>query len=331
VKPATIYDVAKRAGVSHQTVTRFLRGAEGVRAETGRRVEEALRELDYRPNAAARLLRSRQTNRIGVLTDRIVPNGPVRIINAASETAHERGYVLDVVVTDGTSSGSVASSLAALIDHQVAGILAAANTEVVVEEIRRQDIRVPLVLSQDLNIRQHRSSTGEVAGRMAAQHLIELGHRRVGFLAGPDVWLASQDRARGFAAAFDEIGGEIAWLRNGDWTPTSGHDTWDALTASERAVSAVGVANDAMAIGLMAAAWESGRRLPEELSVIGMDDVPEARYLRPSLSTVALDFAQEGRELMRLLLDRIEGVERSEDAIAVEPHVVARLSTSRID
>jgi DNA-binding LacI/PurR family transcriptional regulator len=331
VKPATIYDVAKRAGVSHQTVTRFLRGAEGVRAETGSRVEEALRELDYRPNAAARLLRSRQTNRIGVLTDRIVPNGPVRIINAASETAHERGYVLDVVVTDGTSSGSVASSLAALIDHQVAGILAAANTEVVVEEIRRQDIRVPLVLSQDLNIRQHRSSTGEVAGHMAAQHLIELGHRRVGFLAGPDVWMASQDRARGFAAAFAEIGGEIAWLRNGDWTPASGHDTWDALTPSERAVSAVGVANDAMAIGLMAAAWESGRRLPEELSVIGMDDVPEARYLRPSLSTVALDFAQEGHELMRLLLDRIEGVERSEDAIAVEPHVVARLSTSRID
>lgn len=329
MKPATIYDVAKRAGVSHQTVTRFLRGAEGVRAETGRRVEEALRELDYRPNAAARLLRSRQTNRIGVLTDRIVPNGPVSIINAASETAHERGYVLDVVVTDGTSSGSVASSLAVLIDHQVAGILAAANTEVVVEEIRRQELRVPLVLSQDLNIRPHRLPTGQVAGRVAAQHLIDLGHRRVGFLAGPEVWMASQDRARGFTAAFADVGGEIVWQRYGDWTPTSGHDAWEALSPLERTVTAVGVANDAMAIGLMAAASESGRRLPEDLSVIGMDDVPEARYLRPSLSTVSLDFVQEGHELMRLLLDRIEGIERSADAAAVEPRLVSRLSTSR--
>ncbi|MEV7631877.1 LacI family DNA-binding transcriptional regulator [Microbacterium sp. NPDC089318] len=327
MKPATIYDVARLAGVSHQTVTRFLRGSDAVKAETGKRVEAALRELDYRPNAAARLLRSRQTNRIGVLADRIDANGPVRILNALSTTAHERGYVLDFVVADGTSSGSVSASLATLADHQVAGILATANTEVVLEEIRHQDLRVPLVLGAAVAAETGRRS-GEIAGALSAEHLLALGHRRVGFVAGPEVWLASQDRARGFRERVEAGGGEVVWQRHGDWTPASGFDAWSTLAREERRVTAVAAANDAMAFGVLAAASDDGLAVPEDLSLIGIDDVAEARFLRPSLTTVALDFEDEGRTLMETLIAKIEGGGEVPVPTSTQPRLVVRGSTA---
>ncbi|MGH8956625.1 MAG: LacI family DNA-binding transcriptional regulator [Microbacterium sp.] len=329
MKPATIYDVARRAGVSHQTVTRFLRGSSAVREETGKRVEQALRELDYRPNSAARMLRSQQTNRIGVLADRIDANGPVRILNSLSSTAHEHGYVLDFAVTDGTSPGSVSSSLAMLVDHQVAGILATANTDVVLDEISTQDLRVPLVLGTAVAAETGRRS-GEFAGALAADHLLELGHRRVGFVAGPEIWLASQDRSRGFRERILAGGGEVVWQRYGDWTPGSGFDAWRSLDTSERDVTGICAANDSMAFGVIAAATDAGVVVPDDLSVIGIDDVAEARYLRPSLTTVTLDFEGEGRSLMEALIARIEGGEEAQASAWSVPALVRRDSTAPV-
>lgn len=328
MNPATIYDVAKRAGVSHQTVTRFLRGFEGIRPETRQRVETALKELDYRPNSAARLLRSRQTNRVGVLADRIDQNGPSRILNAISELAHARGYVLDIVIADSTSSGSVASSLAVLTDHQVAGILATAHTEVVLEEINRQALRAPLVVSRELEMHTPGPSPNEVAGAVAADHLLDLGHRRVGYVAGPELWFAAQGRAGGFTRRVVERGGEVVWLRYGDWTPSSGFQIWSDLTDAERKVTAVGFGNDSMAIGLIAAATDMGYRIPHDLSVVGTDDLAEARYLRPSLTTVGMDFEQEGRFLMETLIARIEEVADIETRLPGEPQIIVRNSTA---
>ncbi|MEV7608603.1 LacI family DNA-binding transcriptional regulator [Microbacterium sp. NPDC089320] len=329
MKPATIYDVARVAGVSHQTVTRYLRGSNAVRPETGERVAAAVEQLDYRPNAAARLLRSRHSNRIGLLADRIDANGPGSILAAASAFAHARGYVLDVVVTDGTSPGSVVSSLQVLTEHQVAGIVALANTEVVVAEIRRQQIGVPLVVASELGAQGDSPSTSELAGIVAAEHLLELGHRRVGYLAGPEMWLASQGRAGGFSREFVRGGGEVAWMLHGDWTPESGYDLWSGLDAEQKGITAVAAASDSMAIGLIAAATDEGVDVPSELSVIGTDDLPEVKYVRPSLSTVAMDFEQEGRVLMDALLTSIEGVVGVPIAAPTAPYVIARDSTAR--
>jgi len=329
VKPSTIYDVARHAGVSHQTVTRFLRGFEGIRPETRRRVEAALIALDYRPNSAARLLRSQRTNRIGVLVDRIDQSGPARILTGASRLAHERGYVLDVVVADGTSAGSVATSLATITEHQVAGILVTVQTKVVLEEMRRHATAAPLVISPQLGVEAVRPTVNELAGYCAADHLFDLGHRRIGYLAGPDLWLAAQGRTAGFTQRVVERGGQVAWIRHGDWSAASGHAAWSGLSDDERTVTAVGVANDSMAIGVISAAAELGVRVPEELSVVGTDDLPEARYVLPSLSTVAMDFEGEGRFLIEELIARIEGT-ANELVAPTPPHLIARTSTSRV-
>lgn len=326
MKAPTIYDVARRAGVSHQTVTRYLQGYAGMRPETRDRVEAALKELDYRPNTAARLLRSRKTNRIGVLADRIGERGPSRVLAGAGAVAQGRGYVLDIVTTDGSSAGSVASSLATLIGHQVAGILATAHTQVVLDELERQATTTPLLVSPRAEDPEGRPATNELAGRCMAEHLLGLGHRRVGYVSGPDLWLAARGRTSGFAQRIREGGGEVVWVREGDWSPASGHAAWQGLDDTERKVTAVGVADDSMAIGLLAAMLDGGVDVPGSVSVIGTDDLPEARYVRPSLSTVVLDFEDEGRFLIERLLEQIE----PSALIAAEPQpprLIARAST----
>ncbi|MEW9548457.1 LacI family DNA-binding transcriptional regulator [Nonomuraea sp. NPDC050783] len=330
MKAPTIYDVARHAGVSHQTVTRFLKGFQGIRPETRKRVEEALIALDYRPNSAARLLRSQRTNRIGVLADRIDQSGPARILTGAGERAHELGYVLDVVVADGTSAGSVATSLATITEHQVAGILATAQTEIVLEELRRQATAAPLIISPQPDAGTDEPGVNELAGRCAADHLIDLGHRVIGYLAGPDMWLAARGRMSGFTQRVAERGGRVAWVRHGDWSAASGYAAYGSLSEDERAVTAIGVANDSMAIGVVCAAVESGVRVPEQLSVIGTDDLPEARYVLPSLSTVAMDFEGEGRFLIEELIAKIEGAQAQEQALPALPHLIARASTSQL-
>lgn len=328
MKPATIYDVARLAGVSHQTVTRYLQGFEGIRPETRERVAAALAELDYQPNAAARLLRSRRNNRIGVLADLIDKSGPSRILTGATDLARQRGYVLDIVSADGLSAESVRASLAVLTEHQVAGILATAQTNVVLDALRRHAPNVPMVIDVQSELGTEIPSTGESAGRCAAEHLFELGHRRVGYLAGPEGSLAAQDRSAGFAHRLDELGGHVVWQRAGDWSAESGHAAWTGLSAAERQVTAVAAANDSMAIGLISAAHEDGLTVPADLSVVGTDDIPEARYLLPSLTTVVMDFEGEGRVILAALLARIEDKPVEGLVRMTPPHVVVRGSTA---
>lgn len=331
MKPATIYDVARRAGVSHQTVTRYLRGFEGIRPETRERVAAALSELEYRPNAAARMLRSRRSNRIGVIADEFDTNGPARILAAASKAARAHGYVLDVVVTDGQSEGSVSSALETVTDHQVAGIFATAQTEMVLDELGRLAMSLPLVIGPQSLAEAGVENVNEIAGECAADHLLELGHRRIGYVAGPAKWLAAQSRANGFRRRVLERGGELVWVRHGDWSASSGFEAWSRLTESERSVTAVGVGNDSMAIGAMAAALQQGITTPTNLSVVGTDDIPEAGYLNPGLSTVALDFAGEGRWAIEALIAQIEGREVAEASGRVNlPRVVVRASTAAL-
>ncbi|NUP47749.1 MAG: LacI family DNA-binding transcriptional regulator [Catenulispora sp.] len=328
MKPPTIYDVARLAGVSHQTVTRYLHGFEGIRPKTRERVAAALAELGYQPNAAARLLRTRRNNRIGVLADLINQSGPARILNGATELARQHGYVLDIVTTDGFSAESVSESLAVLTEHQVAGILATAQTNVVLDALRRNAPNVPMVIDVQSELGSELPSTGEAAGRCAAEHLFDLGHRRVGYLSGPTGSLAAQDRLNGFKCRTDELGGEIVWQRAGDWSPESGYAAWSGLSTDEREVTAVAAANDSMAIGLISVARATGLRVPEDLSVVGTDDLPEARYLLPPLSTVVMDFEGEGRVILAALLAQIEDEPFSEPIRMTPPYVVARDSTA---
>lgn len=306
MRPATIYDVARLAGVSHQTVSRFLSGFEGIRPATRAKVEAALAELDYRPNSAARQLRTRRINRIAVIADRVDQTGPARIIAGATAAARERGYLLDVVLTNGIEVEAVESALALVNEHHVAGLLATAQTDQMVEYLQEHAPAAPMVVDARLLTEPGGPSMNEYAGSLAADHLMNLGHRRVGYVSGPRAWLAASGRMEGFIERVEERGGAVVWTREGDWSADSGAHAWHDLSASERRVTAIATGNDSEAIGLISAAIADGARVPEDLSVTGNDDIHESRYLLPPLSTVSVDFEGEGRVLIEQLFAQMD-------------------------
>lgn len=326
VKAATIYDVARLAGVSHQTVSRFLSGFEGIRPETRSRVEAALSELEYRPNSAARLLRTQRSNRIGVIADRVDQTGPARIIAGATAAARDHGYLLDVVLTNGIEVQAVQAALALVNEHRVAGLLATAQTDRMVEYLREHAPDAPMVVDARLTVEAGGPSMNEYAGMIAADHLIDLGHRRFGYVSGPRAWLAASGRMGGFARRVEERGGEVVWTREGDWSADSGAAAWHGLDDAERRVTAIASGNDSMAIGLISSAVGDGVRVPEDLSVSGNDDIHESRYLLPPLSTVSVDFEGEGRVLIEQLLAQIDP-DIEAPVRGRLPYVVARGST----
>ncbi|WP_210506015.1 LacI family DNA-binding transcriptional regulator [Naasia sp. SYSU D00057] len=330
MKAPTIYDVARRAGVSHQTVSRYLHGFAGIRPETRERVQSALDELEYRPNSAARLLRSRRVNRIGVLAHRLDHAGPSRIIAGATAAARRLGFVLDIAAVSGDDPEAVDEALAILLEHQVAGVIATAQTEAVIASLSSRALALPLLIDNRMVGAGDTVSVNERAGRLAARHLLGLGHRRVGYLSGPASWMASQDRRDGFAREIAEGGGEVTWIREGDWSAASGSAAWAGLGSGERSVSAIATANDSMAIGLISALEEAGRRVPDDMSVIGTDDMPEARYLLPSLSTVAIDFEGEGTFIVEALAGRIGGAATGAPPALALPELRARRSTAGV-
>ncbi|NQW87753.1 MULTISPECIES: LacI family DNA-binding transcriptional regulator [unclassified Frigoribacterium] len=328
MKDATIYDVAKRAGVSHQTVSRFLRGFEGIRPTTREKVEQALAELEYRPNSAARYLRLQRTNRIGLLADNMHQSGPARTIAGATEAARSLGYVTDIVSMDGGDERSVDDALDLMLGQQIAGIVVTAQTAVARSALERRAISVPVARDFGLMVEGTTESINEHAGRVAAEHLVGLGHRRVAYVAGPDQWLAARERADGFRQAVTGSGGAVTVTDVGDWSAAAGYDIGLRLAARTDDFTAIAVANDAMAMGLLAALAAEGVSVPHEVSVVGNDDTPEARFMVPSLSTVALDFGFEGAHVMTSLIAHIEG--RSPDTASrlPVPSLVARASTA---
>jgi DNA-binding LacI/PurR family transcriptional regulator len=291
-------------------------------------VEVALAELDYRRNSAARLLRTRRSNRIGVLADRVDQTGPARIIAGATRAAQRRGYLLDVVVTDGLDIDSIEAALDVVTEYQVAGILALAQTDLVIDRLQEHSPQT-LLLDSRLAVQPGGPSMNEYSGRLAADHLLDLGHRRLGYVSGPLAWVAARARQDGFRRRVAERGATVVWVREGDWTARSGSAAWRSLDRPERTVTAVATGNDSMAIGLMSAAAADGLAVPDDLSVIGNDDMDEAKYLLPALSTIAIDFEGEGRLLVETL---IAGVEQDDarPARPAAPRLAPRGSTRAV-
>jgi DNA-binding LacI/PurR family transcriptional regulator len=325
-KPATIYDVARQAGVSHQTVTRLLSGFEGIRPATRARVEEAIAALEYRPNQAARLLRTNRSNRIGALAHEMTKSGPSAVIQGASRRAHEAGYVLDIVIVDGYDDRSIHEALAVLERERVAGILVTAQTE----QMRQIFLSIPMNAPMQVGSHVDDDEAGQhglqrESGRLAARHLIELGHRRILVVAGARDWLSTQERLEGFEAVCQESGVETV-VEYGDWSPESGYRIARGLDL-DAGITAVFAQNDHMALGVIRALHERGCEAPRDLSVMGVDDIPEARFLTPPLTTIAIDFEAEGRFAIDWLVSRIESSTPPSRAQAPLPRLVVRDST----
>ena len=330
-RPPAMSDVGRLAGVSHQTVSRVINGSRQVRPQTRERVLRAMRELGYRPNSAARALATGRTRTVGVITFDTALYGPASTLFGIERAAHEAGYFITVVSLKALDRGSVLEAIARLRTQGVDGVLAIAPEQESADALLHAPLEVPLVAVEAgpergipvVCVDQQRGA------ELVTEHLLGLGHRTVHHIAGPLGWIESQLRAAGWRAALEAAGSPRPEPLIGDWTARAGYQLGLRL-ARDRSVTAIFASNDQMALGVLRAMHEAGRQIPGEVSVAGFDDIPEASYFTPPLTTVHQDFGEVGSRSLRVLLQAIDSVgagERPPEGSLVPPELVIRESS----
>jgi DNA-binding LacI/PurR family transcriptional regulator len=320
-------DVARLAGVSHQTVSRVLHESPSVRPDTRARVVAAMKTLDYRPNPAARALVTGRTRTLGVISFDTTLHGPASTLLGIERAAHDADYFIIIVSLRSFTRESVLGALERLRDRGVDGIVVIAPQDIAVEALRDLPSRPPVVVAEAgpdcLSVVEVNQFDG--AAR-ATRHLLELGHRTVWHVAGPPDWLEARRRVAGWESVLQAAGADVPPVLTGDWSARSGYELGRRLVDVPH-VTAIFVANDHMALGLLRTLYERGRRVPGELSVVGFDDIPEAAYFTPPLTTVRQDFDEIGRRSLDLLLHEIEHGTRPPARVTVEPELIVRQSS----
>jgi DNA-binding LacI/PurR family transcriptional regulator len=323
-------DVAARAGVSHQTVSRVINGHPSVAPLTRARVQQAIAELGYRPNLAARALVTGSTRTIGLVTIKINQYGPAQTMLGLEKAARAAGYSVSVSILDDATAEAMREAVDRFVAQSVDAIVALATYDDAAEAMNSIDAPVPLVAVQVGGPEDH-PAVGvdqESGARLATRHLLDLGHRTVHHVAGPVDSQEARGRTAGWRAELLAAGAPVPEIVRGDWTPSSGYAAGRTLAARIRAgedITAVFLANDQMALGLLAALHEEGLVVPDDLSVVGFDDLPEAPYFTPPLTTVRQDFAELGRRGVQLVLARLAG--ETPHADPVPAPLVVRAST----
>ena len=323
-------DVAALAGVSYQTVSRVINDQPGVRGSTRERVLAAMRELGYRPSSAARSLASGRSRTIGVVTIGSGLYGPATTLRGVEAAVRDAGYA---VTTESLSRFDRASALAAvdrMTGQGVEGIIAIDPEVDAAAALRSLPAGVPLmVLCGGLDaVAAGVQIDGTEGAQGAVRHLLDLGHPTVRHLAGPLRWEAARSRMEGWRAALEAAGAPVHEPQQGDWSARSGYAAGRVLAADPE-VSAVFAANDQMAIGLLLALHEAGRAVPGDVSVIGFDDIPEAAYLIPPLTTLRQDLEDEGRRAVAMLLSQVEHPIAEPIPVRMVPDLIVRSSTGR--
>jgi LacI family repressor for deo operon, udp, cdd, tsx, nupC, and nupG len=313
-KRVTIKDVAARAGVSRQTVSRVLND-EGVVADATRtRVSEAINELGYRPSAIARSLVSQRTFSLAVLTADFGDYTHARIIEGAEAEAREHGYLIFVSGADHGPYGEPLCCSPILSQHHAEGLF------IVYHGSDQDNYEIFEHIPRDLPI----VTVGYAPGHdsivtvgianyqgafQATQHLLKLGHSRIAHITGPMQMYASQERRRGYEAALQEAGAtpEDWWVATGDWSSSSGYRATLELLGRDCHFTALFVQNDRMAMGALQALREHQLRVPEDVAVVGFDNIPSTPYFDPPLTTIHQPSYDLGRTGARLLIDLING------------------------
>jgi len=294
-------DVAERAGVSAQTVSRVANGSPRVDPATRARVEKAMADLGYRMHRAARALRTGQTSTIGLVVSTLASVGNSRMLQAISEAAAARDYALAVVTV---GERGIREAFARLRSQGVDGaVVLNEATELARDAEPPADLHLVVVDSPPdgrFSIVQADHAGG---ARAATQHLLDLGHATVHHVAGPARAFAATERERGWRETLVTAGLSAPRPVRGDWTSASGH----RAAAGLEAATAVFVANDQMALGVLRALADAGRGVPSEVAVVGFDDIVDAAEFRPPLTTVRQDFDALGRRAVTALVAAIEG------------------------
>lgn len=323
-----MFDVAELAGVSHQTVSRVLNHHPNVSGRTRLRVLAAVQELGYRPNRAARALATGRADTVGVIAQGSTLYGPASTQAAFGQAAADAGFAVSVASLREFDAAAISRAVDNLLAQRVAGIAVLAPVTTPQSALASIPHHLPVVLI-DTGPDADRSvvSVDQVGGaRLATEHLLGLGHATVWHVGGPAGWFDSQGRVNGWRQALEDAGREVPPLLPADWTAASGYEA-GKVVARMVETTAVFAANDHLALGILRALGEHGRRVPQDVSLVGFDDVPESAYFQPPLTTVRQDFSALAHTALQVLLGQVQG-DPEPRRTTINPQLIVRASTA---
>jgi DNA-binding LacI/PurR family transcriptional regulator len=333
-RPAAVSmsDVARHAGVSLKTVSRVVNAEQHVSEAVRDAVQQAIVELGYRPNGAARALASKRTRRIGMIAASTSFSGPSAILDGVEKAVRRLSYSLAIVRTQPDEGYEIQHAIAQLIGQGVDGLILSEPVDTYDLGIHAPS-GIPLL---SIDYPDHRHSAEEIVvgpdevdgARQAVNHLLDLGHRTVHHIGGDQAWAAARQRARGWREALDAAGAPVPEPFFGDWTAASGYaQMLKMLDAGEP--TAVFVANDQMAVGAIHALERSGRTVPGQVSIVGFDDADESAFLHTPLTTIRADFLETARRGVQRLIQAIEGQDDQARHFTLPVELVIRESTAQ--
>ncbi|NLC14540.1 MAG: LacI family transcriptional regulator [Chloroflexi bacterium] len=336
---STIYDVAKKAGVSRQTVSRVLNNRQDVSAETRLRIQNIIEEIGYRPNAIAQSLGRQRSNVLGVVTAGLKYIGPSRTLSGITAKAEELGNGLLIKELASFNANNVKPILQWFQSHQVDGIIWAApeieNNRDWIDSIL-PEINIPIIfISMEKNKSVSIVTIDNFSGaKTATEHLLSLGLNNIGHLSGPLDWWEARQRKLGWEAALTEANIDLSshMCVEGNWSSRSGKSAFVELSDKYPEMEGLFVSNDQMALGAMSAALEKGIKIPDDLAIIGFDGIAESEFYCPALSTMNQNQNELGCIAVDVLIGEIEKKLLADEVfspkyIEIKPELIIRRSS----
>lgn len=335
----TIYDIAKIAGVSRQTVSRVLNNRPDVSPDTRKQILDIIHELNYQPSAVARSLSRQKTNLLGVVTAGLQFIGPSRTLSGITKKSQSLGYGLLIKELDSFTANHVQPLLDWFQAHQVDGILWAApeisDNRSWVDQLN-PELDIPIIfLTMDKRDNLCIVNIDNIEGaKMATQHLYDQGCENVGHISGPLDWWEACQRKKGWEFVHQNVGNKLSdrmWIE-GNWSSRSGKSAFLNLIEMFPQLDGIFVGNDQMALGAIQAMIQLGKRIPDDIKVVGFDGIPEAEFFYPSLTTVSQNQQELGSLAVEKLIYYIEHKETSDLSvpkyIQIQPELIIRDSSN---
>ena len=336
----TIKEVASVAGVSTQTVSRVINGRPDVSPETRKRVQEVIQELSYRPSTLARSLSQRRSYTLGAITFGLEYIGPSRTLNGIADKADDLGYMLLMKELDDFNLESLDEVIDSLLARQVDGVLWVApeiekNHAWVDERIDEFPVPILFIAMHPRKGVTSVSTDNYQGAVIATQHLLGIGRKRIGHISGPLGWWEANERKRGWRETLIEAGVDVVeqHCAEGNWSSASGEKAFRQLLDSFPDMDAVFVANDQMALSVLREAHRRGVQVPEQLAVVGFDNIAESAYFYPSLTTISQDLQLLGEQAVQNVVEMIQAKRENRSITArarfIQPALIIRESSQK--
>jgi LacI family transcriptional regulator len=335
----TIAQVAREAGVSTQTVSRVINNRQELSPETRQRVQAVIDRMRYQPNAIARSLSQRRSHTLGVAVSGIEYYGPSHTLIGIDQAANRLGFSIILNLIHQPEDGDIEQVFQNLISRQVEGIIWAVpeignNRAWLRKEVQRH--ATPFIFTDMQSEKKFNTISVDnyAGGKLASGHLLSAGYRKIGLITGPQNWLSAGERRRGWQDALAAAGcpSEARQVAGGTWTAESGERGLLQLLDTFPEMEAVFVSNDQMAFGVYQALARLGKRVPEDLAVVGFDDIPESAYFCPPLTTVRQDLYEVGNLAVQAFVNAREAEQNGKSSfegqnLVLQPQLIVRQSS----